>query len=74
MIFVAKPLLNNNKGIQEFPTLQDAVKYLNSFLPDDYPIMQGEDYFLIGKLYEKNGEWLVDTNPKKPGRPKKGSK
>lgn len=72
MIFVAKPLLNNNKGLQEFATIQEAVDYLNSFLPDDYPIMQAEDYFLIGKLYEKNGEWTIDTEPKKPGRPKKG--
>lgn len=74
MIFVAKPLINNNKGLQEFPTVQKAVDYLNGLLPDDYPIMQAEDYFLIGKLYEKSGDtsWIV--KPNKVGRPKKVSK
>lgn len=72
MIFIAKPLINNNKGLKEFESVKKAVDYLNSFLPDDYPTMQAEDYYLIGKLYEKSGDtsWII--KPNKVGRPKKG--
>ena len=70
--YIAKPLINNNKGIQEFDTIKKAVTYLNSFLLDDMPTLHADDYFLIGKLYADDGstDWL--TPVQKVGRPTKG--
>jgi hypothetical protein len=69
-VLVAKPYINNNKDLKEFTNKKDAIAYLNSYLPDDYPTMAFEDYALIGKLFAKDG---TDIMPKKgkPGRPKK---
>ena len=82
-MFIAKPNLNNTINLKEFATAKEAVAYLNSFLPtgrdrDDeeacLPVLQDEDYFLIGKLYRKDGstEWI--DNKHKKGRPKKKGK
>ena len=51
--YIAKPYLNNNKDLKEFPSSKSAVEYLNSYLTDDMPIMVKEDYMLIGKLIKK---------------------
>ena len=73
-MFIAKPHLNNNNNIKEFATAKEAVQYLDSFLPtnrmDEMPRFQDEDYFLIGKLYRKDGstDWI--DNKHKAGRPK----
>ena len=70
-IYVVQPQLNNKSHSKEFNTTKEALIYLNSFLPDDYPKLYLEDAILIGKLYAKDG---TDIMPKKraPGRPKKG--
>jgi hypothetical protein len=70
MIYIAKPYINNLNESKEFGTTKEALAYLNSFLPDDYPKLYLEDAILIGKLYDKGG---TDIMPKKrpPGRPKK---
>lgn len=49
-MFTAKPSMRNNKGMKDFVKESDAVKYLNSFLTDDMPVMDAQDYYLIGKL------------------------
>jgi hypothetical protein len=68
--FVVKPYINNNNESKEFDNVKAALQYLNSFLPDDYPVLAFEDAILIGKLFAKDG---TDIMPKKrpPGRPKK---
>lgn len=73
LIFIAKPQLNNDRYSREFDNPRDAVDYLNSLLPDDYPCLYVEDAYLIGKLYEKSGDtsWVPSLNKKKAGRPKK---
>ena len=66
-------------------TAKEAVKYLNSFLPtgrdrDDeeagLPVLQDEDYFLIGKLYRKDGntDWIDNRHVKGRKTKKKGTK
>ena len=78
LMYIAKPNLNNTMHVKEFDTANEAVKYLNSFLPtgrdDEMPSFRDEDYFLIGKLYRKDGstEW-IDSKHKK-GRPKNKKK
>ena len=73
-MFIAKPNLNNTNHIKEFATAKEAVQYLDSFLPtsrdEEMPRFQEEDYFLIGKLYRKDGntDWI--DNKHKPGRPR----
>jgi len=59
-VLIAKPYINNNKEIKEFTDKKKAVLYLNSFLLDTMPTMTAEDYFLIGKLYAKDGstDWI----------------
>lgn len=73
LIFIAKPNMNNDRDAKEFNTPREAVDYLNSRLPDDYPCLYVEDAYLIGKLYEKSGDtsWVPSLNKKKVGRPKK---
>ena len=70
ILLVAKPYINNLKEAKEFTNKKEAVAYLNSFLPDDYPTMGFQDYALIGKIYAKDGTDIVEK-PGKPGRPKK---
>lgn len=59
-VYVAKPYVNNNKGLMEFSTVDAAVKYLSSFLPHDWPNLKADDWHLVGKLSEKSGDtsWL----------------
>jgi hypothetical protein len=59
-VLIAKPYINNNKDIKEFTDKKKAVLYLNSYLLDTMPTMTAEDYFLIGKLYAKDGttDWI----------------
>ena len=49
-MYTAKPSMYNNKGMKDFVNEADAVKYLNSFLTDEMPIMDARDFYLIGKL------------------------
>ncbi len=76
MIFIAQPNMNNKKDTKEFSNPKDAVAYLNSLLPDDYPCLYVEDAYLIGKLYEKSGDtsWVPSLNKKPAGRPRKDGK
>ena len=73
-MYIAKPNLNNTMHVKEFDSANEAVKYLNSFLPtgrdDEMPSFRDEDYFLIGKLYRKDcsTEWIDSMHMK--GRPK----
>ena len=59
-VLIAKPYINNNKDIKEFTNIKKAVQYLNSYLLDTMPTMTAEDYYLIGKLYAKDGttDWI----------------
>lgn len=58
-VLVAKPYINNNNELKEFTNVKEAVKYLNSFLPNDYPIMDMTDFAMIGKLFNKDGSDLI---------------
>jgi len=70
-IFITKPYINNNKAISEFTDIKKAVAYLNSFLTDEMPVLAADDYYLIGKLYAKDGsvDWITPKG--KVGRPRK---
>lgn len=74
LVFVGKPNVNNMLHAQEFDTPKKAVDYINSLLPDSYPVIPLEDAYLIGKVYEKSGntDWLAKKKP--VGRPKKVKK
>lgn len=47
-IYVAKPNLNNNNNMKEFPTKKHAIKYLEEFTGYEM-----DDWELIGKLFPK---------------------
>jgi len=70
-IFITKPYINNNKDLTEFTDLKKAVLFLNSYLTDEMPTMAADDYFLVGKLYAKDGntDWIAKKG--KVGRPRK---
>lgn len=57
-MFVAKPNLNNNRGLKQFPTKKEAVKYLEEYtgfeMSWERDKKTGEityDWEPIGKLY-----------------------
>ena len=74
LIFVGKPNVNNMLHAKEFDTPKKAVDYINSLLPDSYPVIPLEDAYLIGKVYEKSGDTSWLTKKKPIGRPKKANK
>lgn len=60
MTWVAKPYLNRNTGMKEFPTAKDAVKYLEDFTgyKMDFELNRktkekSYGWELCGKLYKK---------------------
>ena len=71
--YIAKPNILNSLHKKEFSEIRTAVKYLNSFLTDDMPVLYAEDAYLIGKLYAADGSttWIEPKEKRKPGRPRK---
>jgi hypothetical protein len=60
MTWVAKPYLNKNVGIKEFPDVESAVAYLEEFTGHKMDFVRNKktkvktyDWELIGKLYRK---------------------
>ena len=58
-MWVAKPNLNNNTGLQEFETVKEAVKYLEEYTGIEMAYERNRktkeityDWELIGKLWE----------------------
>jgi len=70
-VFLAKPYINNNKDLTEFTDIKKAVLFLNSYLTDEMPVLAADDYFLIGKLFAKDGSTDWVTPKGKVGRPRK---
>ena len=71
--YIAKPYINNMNESKEFDTTKDALRYLNSLLPDDYPKLYLEDAILIGKLLAVDGSDIMPVK-RPPGRPRKTDK
>lgn len=56
-MYIAKPNMLNDDGVQSFQTVMEAVKYLNQYTEvEEYGSrMQAEDWYIVGKLRSTKG-------------------
>jgi hypothetical protein len=61
---MAKPHQLNTLGMQEFDTVKQAVKYLNSEpnISYDMPTMPLNDLVMLGKIYMSDGSPVPGSN------------